>query len=146
MFFPTSFCTSGYPFPMKFSFSPTYLCVGSTPVSCSSFYSPYTQGIVLLLLYVDDMIITGNNPHVIYDLQHYLSQHFEMKYLGSLNYFLGLKVSRRSNEYLLSQVKYALDLLVHSGIKDSNTTSTPLDPNVHLTPYDGVPLEDVSPC
>ncbi|KAA0058546.1 putative mitochondrial protein [Cucumis melo var. makuwa] len=102
------------------------------------------QGIVLLLLYVDDMIITGNDPQAISDLQHYLGQHFEMKDLGSLNYFLGLEVSRRSDGYLLSQAKYASDLLARSGITDSNTTSTPLDPNVHLTPYDGVPLKDVS--
>ncbi|KAL4010616.1 hypothetical protein IC575_030118 [Cucumis melo] len=67
-----------------------------------------------------------------------------MKDLGSLNYFLGLEVSRYSDRYLLSQAKYASDLLARSGITDSNTASTPLDPNVHLTPYDGVPLEDVS--
>ncbi|KAL0545071.1 hypothetical protein IC582_020211 [Cucumis melo] len=34
-FFPTPFCTSGYPFPTYVAFLPTYLCVGSTPVSCS---------------------------------------------------------------------------------------------------------------
>ncbi|KAL4018433.1 hypothetical protein IC575_022029 [Cucumis melo] len=102
------------------------------------------QGIVLLLLYVDDMIITGNDPQAISDLQHYLRQHFEMKDLGSLNYFLGLEVSRCSDGYLLSQAKYASNLLARSGITNFNTASTPLDPNVHLTPYDGVPLEDVS--
>ena len=100
--------------------------------------------IVLLLLYVNDMIIIGNDPHAISDLRHYLGQHFEMKDLGSLNYFLGIEVSRRSDGYLFSQAKYASDLLARSGITDSSTTSTPLDPNVHLTPFDGVPLEDVS--
>ncbi|KAL0541043.1 hypothetical protein IC582_021073 [Cucumis melo] len=90
------------------------------------------------------MIITGNDPQAISDLQHYLGQHFEMKDLGSLNYFLGLEVSRRSDGYLLSQDKYASDLLARSGITDSNIASTPLDPNVHLTPYDGVLLENVS--
>ncbi|KAA0049719.1 Integrase, catalytic core [Cucumis melo var. makuwa] len=106
---------------------------------------PTYKGIVLLLLlYVDDMIITGNDPQAISDLQHYLDQHFEMKDLGSLNYFLVLEVSRRSNGYLLSQAKYAFDLLACSRITDSNTASTPLDPNVHLTPYDGVPLENAS--
>ena len=67
-----------------------------------------------------------------------------MKDLGSLNYFLGLEVSRRSDGDLLSQAKYASDLLARSGIIDSNTSSTPLDPNTHLTPFDSVPLEDVS--
>ncbi|XP_038896684.1 uncharacterized mitochondrial protein AtMg00810-like [Benincasa hispida] len=45
--------------------------------------------------------------------------------------------------YLLSQAKYASNLLA-LGIIDSFTTPTPLDPNVHLTSFDGVPLEDVS--
>ena len=90
------------------------------------------------------MIITGNDPEAISDLQNYLGQHFEMKDLGFFNYFLGLEVSRLSDRYLLSQVKYPSNLLAHSGITNSNTTSTLLDPNVHLTPFDGVPLEDVS--
>ncbi|KAL0554366.1 hypothetical protein IC582_008285 [Cucumis melo] len=88
------------------------------------------------------MIITGNNLQAIFNLQHYLGQHFEMKDLGSLNYFLGLEVSRRSDGYFLSQAKYASNLLARLEITDSNTSSTSLDPNVHLTSYDGVPLED----
>lgn len=44
--------------------------------------------IVLLLLYVDDMIITCDFPQAIYDLQNYLRKHFEMKDLEALNYFL----------------------------------------------------------
>ena len=71
------------------------------------------------------MIITGNDPQTISDLQHYLGQHFEMKDLESLNYFLGLEVSQRSDGYLLSQAKYVSDLLAHSDITDSNIVSTP---------------------
>ena len=74
------------------------------------------------------MIITGNDLQAISDLQHYLGQHFEMKDLGSLNYFLGLEVSRRSDGDLLSQAKYASDLLSRSGITESATSPTPLDP------------------
>ncbi|KAL0545285.1 hypothetical protein IC582_020435 [Cucumis melo] len=92
----------------------------------------------------DNGFLLATHPRTISDLQHYLGQYFEMKDLGFLNYFLGLEVSRRSDGYLLSQAKYVSDLLVRSGITDSNITSTPLDPNIHLTPYDGVPLEGVS--
>ncbi|KAL0541828.1 hypothetical protein IC582_021892 [Cucumis melo] len=117
-----------------FSSTITQLGFTSSPHDTALFTRHTPQGIVLLLLYVDDMIITGNDPQAISDLQHYLGQHFEMKDLGSLNYFLGLEVFRRSDGYLLSQAKYASDLLARSGITDSNTASTPLDPNVHLTP------------
>ena len=67
-----------------------------------------------------------------------------MKDLGSLNYFLDLEVSRHLDEYLLSQAKYAYDLLVCSGTINSKTALTPLDLNDHLTPFSGVPLEDVN--
>ncbi|TYK03707.1 Retrovirus-related Pol polyprotein from transposon TNT 1-94 [Cucumis melo var. makuwa] len=95
------------------TFSSTITQLGFTfsPHDTALFTRHTLQGIVLLLLYVDDMIIT---------------------------------ISRCSDRYLLSQAKYASDLLARSRITDSNTASTPLDPNVHLTPYDGVPLEDVS--
>lgn len=50
----------------------------------------YSHAIVLLLLYVDDMIITGNDSQAIFDLQCCLSMRFKMKNLGPLNYFLSL--------------------------------------------------------
>ena len=40
------------------------------------------------------------------------------------------------------KAKYAFNLLSQSGITNSTTSSTPLDPNVLLTPFDGVPLND----
>ena len=57
------------------------------------------------------MIITGDDLSGIQDLQHFLSQNFEMKDLGQLNYFLGLEVTSGSDGYYLSQAKYASDLL-----------------------------------
>ncbi|KAL4021656.1 hypothetical protein IC575_020462 [Cucumis melo] len=90
----------------------------------------------------DDMIIIGDNPQAISDLQCYLGKHFEKKDLGTLNYFLGLEILSSSNDYYLSQAKYASDLLSRSSITDSITSSTPLDPNVRLTPFDGVLLDD----
>jgi hypothetical protein len=55
--------------------------------------------IILLLLYVNDMIITGDDTVGIHNLQNFLCQQFEMKDLGSLSYFLGLKVSSDSDGY-----------------------------------------------
>jgi len=88
------------------------------------------------------MIITGDDDSGISALQSYLRQHFEMKDLGLLSYFLGLEVSHNSEGYYLSQAKYASDLLSRAGITDSKTESTPLEVNCKLTPLDGTPIDD----
>uniref|UniRef100_A0A2N9J1Q7 Reverse transcriptase Ty1/copia-type domain-containing protein n=1 Tax=Fagus sylvatica TaxID=28930 RepID=A0A2N9J1Q7_FAGSY len=58
------------------------------------------KGMILLLLYVDDMIITGDDHSGISDFKRFLlHQQFEMKDLGPLSYFLGLEVSSSSDGY-----------------------------------------------
>ena len=47
-----------------------------------------------LIIYVDDMIITGNDDEEIIDLQKNLANEFKMKNLGGLKYFLGIEVAR----------------------------------------------------
>ena len=59
-------------------------------------------GITILLLYADDMIITGDDMQGIQDLKHFLGRQFEMKDLGPLNYFLCLEVSSYADGYYLT--------------------------------------------
>uniref|UniRef100_A0A2N9HTG2 CCHC-type domain-containing protein n=1 Tax=Fagus sylvatica TaxID=28930 RepID=A0A2N9HTG2_FAGSY len=102
------------------------------------------KGMILLLLYVDDMIITGDDHSGISDFKLFLHQQFEMKDLGHLSYFLGLEVSSDSTGYYLSQAKYASDLLSRTGLTDTKVVSTPLEMNARLTPLDGTPLNDAT--
>uniref|UniRef100_A0A2N9I658 Reverse transcriptase Ty1/copia-type domain-containing protein n=1 Tax=Fagus sylvatica TaxID=28930 RepID=A0A2N9I658_FAGSY len=102
------------------------------------------KGMILLLLYVDDMIITGDDHSGISDFKLFLHQQFEMKDLGHLSYFLGLEVSSDSTGYYLSQAKYASDLLSRAGLTDTKVVSTPLKMNARLTPLDGTPLSDAT--
>ena len=90
------------------------------------------------------MIITGDNSVGIRFLQHFLSQHFEMKDLGILSYFIGLEVTSFSNGYYLSQAKYAFDLLSKAGITDNKIVSTPLEYNAKLITLDGEPISDAT--
>ena len=58
--------------------------------------------ITTLIVYVDDMVVTGNDPEERKALQNYLSREFEMKNLGPLKYFLGIEVSRSSGNFSVS--------------------------------------------
>ncbi|GKV32598.1 hypothetical protein SLEP1_g41192 [Rubroshorea leprosula] len=97
---------------------------------------------ILLLLYVDDMIITGDDIAGVEELKQSFSHKFEMKDLGVLSYFLELEATSSYDGYLLSQVKYASTLVSKAKLSDSRSVFTPLEPNVKLTPMDGSPLSD----
>ena len=67
--------------------------------------------ITCLIIYVDDMIITRSDKKEITGLKDKLFKEFEMKDLGRLKYFLGIKVLRSNRDIFISQKKYVLDLL-----------------------------------
>ena len=90
------------------------------------------------------MIITREDSASIRSLQHFLSQHFEMKDLGTLSYFLGLEVTSSSDGYYLFQAKYAFDLLSKANITDNKTVSIPLEYTAKLTLLDGKPISDAT--
>lgn len=74
------------------------------------FYSAH--GIhLILLVYVDDIIVTGNLSTAISDLMHALGKEFVLKDLGPLNYFLGIEVTRTSSGLILSQQKYIRQII-----------------------------------
>ena len=116
----------------------------SSPHDIALFIHRSDKSMILLLLYVDDMIIIGDDHFGISDFKQFLHQHFEMKDLGHLNYFLGLEVSSDSIGYYLSQAKYASDLLSRAGLIDTKVVSTFLEMNARLTLLDGTPLNDAT--
>ena len=79
------------------------------------FQQSQTGGDTILIVYVDDIIITGNNEGEAKKLEMQLTTHFEVKRLGALKYFLGIEIAQSRNGYLTTQQKYILDLL--SGTK-----------------------------
>uniref|UniRef100_A0A2N9IS94 Integrase catalytic domain-containing protein n=1 Tax=Fagus sylvatica TaxID=28930 RepID=A0A2N9IS94_FAGSY len=99
-------------------------------------------GTILLLLYVDDMIITGDDISGIQELKDFLSQNFEMKDLGHLSYFLGLEITSFDDGFYLTQAKYTSDLLSRAGLTDQKIVDTPIELNACLTPSSGELLSD----
>ncbi|RVW94848.1 Retrovirus-related Pol polyprotein from transposon TNT 1-94 [Vitis vinifera] len=75
-------------------------------------------------------------------LKQHLFTHFQTKDLGKLKYFLGIEIAQSSSGVVLSQRKYALDILEETGMLDCKPVDTPMDPNVKLVPGQGEPLGD----
>jgi len=69
---------------------------------------------ILLIVYVNDIVITRNDTKEIDSLKKYLQKQFQTKNLGSLKYFLGIEVARSKKGILLSQKKYELALLLET--------------------------------
>ncbi|CAL5369179.1 unnamed protein product [Camellia sinensis] len=109
---------------------------------CALFVRHTSVGLVLLLLYVDDMIITGSDSSTIEEVKHQLFQEFEMKDLGSLRYFLGIEVATSPTGYLLSQTKYVHDILSRVNLTDDKIVDTPIELHAKFSASDGFPLED----
>ena len=88
--------------------------------------------ITCLIIYVDDMVITGNNEEEISDLKKKFFMEFEMKDLGNQKYFLGIKVLRSTRGIVINQKKYILNLLAETRMLDCKLTETLIVANHRL--------------
>jgi Reverse transcriptase (RNA-dependent DNA polymerase) len=92
--------------------------------------------LTLLIIYVDDMIITGDDLDEIKRLEERLAGEFEMKNLGGLKFFLGIEVTRSKQGIILSQRKYILDLLTEVGMLECKPVETPVAINEKLGEFE----------
>uniref|UniRef100_A0A2N9HY44 CCHC-type domain-containing protein n=1 Tax=Fagus sylvatica TaxID=28930 RepID=A0A2N9HY44_FAGSY len=124
------------------SFTTQLLTLGFQPSSADSSLFIYKDGpiIAFLLLYVDDIVLTGNNSFFLSQLITSLSQVFELKDMGKLHYFLGLQITRSSQGLTLTQTKYATDLLTKHNMLNCSPCKTPCVPNTRLSTTCGKPL------
>ncbi|KAL2240879.1 UNVERIFIED_CONTAM: UDP-glycosyltransferase 1 [Sesamum indicum] len=92
-------------------------------------YEQSSSGLMALLVYVDDILITGPSLDDIAQVKSYLHQLFTIKDLGDARYFLGLEIARGSSSLYIAQTKYILDI-----VKDTDWASC-LDSRRSLTGY-----------
>ena len=86
-----------------------------------------------LIVYVDDIIITGNNLKEIECLEKHLDKNFQVKQLGPLKYFLGIEFARSSEGILMTQQKYILEILEETKHTDCHINDTLIEVNHKLT-------------
>ncbi|XP_059294797.1 uncharacterized mitochondrial protein AtMg00810-like [Lycium ferocissimum] len=87
---------------------------------------------VFLAVYVDDIILTGNDSSEISALKQFLDAQFRIKDLGLLNYFLGIEILYHSSGVLLHQKKFVYDLITEFGCTDVSSVVSPLELCVKL--------------
>ena len=85
-----------------------------------------------MLVYVDDIVLTGNNSQTIDQVVHNLSKSFAIQDLGVLSYFLGVEIHYQTDSSLLSQRKCILDLLQRAGLSSSKPVPSPMTTNANL--------------
>jgi hypothetical protein len=95
-----------------------------------------------LLIYVDDIIVVSSSDVAIGRLIHQLRSSFALKDLGKLHYFLGIEVQSSDGGLLLTQRKYASELLRRAGLLKCGPSSTPMISSEKLSSTDGTPLSD----
>lgn len=91
---------------------------------------------VAALIYVDDVIIVGNNMSKIQATKTELNRRFTIKDLGSLKYFLGIEVVRTKDGIVLSQRKYTLDILRDMGLEGCKPSAFPMEQGLKLDKSD----------
>ncbi|GJV84746.1 ribonuclease H-like domain-containing protein [Tanacetum coccineum] len=99
-------------------------------------YSLFTKNsdnvFIILLVYVDDIVVTGNNVNEIENFKQFLKSKFQIKDLEKLKYFLGIEVLNNKYGICLSQRKYCLELLHEFGLLAAKHVDTPLAENATL--------------
>ena len=96
------------------------------------YFSRQSGKLIILLLYVDDLLITGDDEQGIDELKRKLSFEFEMTDLGTASNYLGVEISQKSQGLFINQRGYINKLLDKFGLNNYNPCNLPIDPRIQL--------------
>ncbi|KAJ4720471.1 Retrovirus-related Pol polyprotein from transposon TNT 1-94 [Melia azedarach] len=108
----------------------------------SLFFRRINMDLVVILIYVDDIIVTGNNTNQIEETVQKLHSNFALKDLGQLHFFLGIEVCRTPTKLVLSQCKYISELLKRVNMTQCKGIETPLIVGGRLSKLEGESFRD----
>lgn len=108
----------------------------------SLFILQHGKSIIYMLVYVDDILITGNDTALLQRTLDALAQRFSVKEHEELHYFLGIEAKRVPQGLHLSQQRYILDLLAQTNMLTAKPVTTPMAPSPKLSLHSGTKLPD----
>lgn len=91
------------------------------------------QSILIIILYVDDLIMTGDSEDEIEEFKRRMKEEFEMTELGNLSYFLGPKLLQTTDGMFLHQRRHINEVLKRFNMENCNNASIPVMANMKLT-------------
>lgn len=103
-----------------------------------------SQLFIAILVYVDDILLVGNDDTAIDEFKKTLQAAFKLRDLGPAKYFLGFKIARSNLGISINQRKYTLELLEDAGLLGCKPVTVPMEPNLKMSATDGDLLPDPS--
>ena len=99
-------------------------------------YTSKKNMMLIVVLYVDDVIFTGNDTYLVKNYKSVMNDEFEMTDMGLLKYFLGVEVEKNENKIFISQAKYVNEVLEGFNMQDCKTAITPTVMGLKLSKED----------
>ncbi|XP_019160488.1 PREDICTED: uncharacterized protein LOC109157062 [Ipomoea nil] len=89
-------------------------------------FPDHCSGFIYVLVYIDDILVMGNDQGLISSRMTALSSAFNIRDLGEPDFFLGIETIKCKDGILLSQQRYMTDILTHAGMTDCKPLATPM--------------------
>ncbi|XP_013624246.1 PREDICTED: uncharacterized mitochondrial protein AtMg00810-like [Brassica oleracea var. oleracea] len=128
----------------------TYISFGTDGFRLYSSYilwgASHNNDLPYLLLYVDDIILTGSSKSLLDRITNSLKNEFPMSDMGRLKYFLGIKVEYNAARILLWQKNYASEIIQRAEMSNCKPISTPADVNSKLSSEAGARISNPKHC
>ena len=116
----------------------------NTKSDTSLFFLKTKSQVTFLLIYVDDIIVTGSDINFLQLFTQKLNESFALKDLGDLHYFLGVEVYRDESGMYLNQAKYITDLLQKFDMSEASSCPSPMTTGKIITASTGEPMKNAT--
>ena len=93
----------------------------------------FRSELIVAQVYVDDIIFRSTKDEVAHGFLKLMEANFEMRMIGELTHFLKLQIHQQDSSILLSQSKYAKNLVKKFGLESDSSVRTPMSLNVKFT-------------